>query len=81
MSWRKRRRDTGSSQVLALAGGFLLRYGIVNTPPALLAKGPAAVAGFSPEDGRQRQRGRGADPGNWPPDLQPRSKVYTDGEP
>jgi hypothetical protein len=30
--------------VLVLAGGFLMRYGVVNTPPALLALGSDALA-------------------------------------
>lgn len=61
---------------LALLGGFLLRYGILTTPPELLARGPGAIAGFGPEGGRARGGGAGADPGNRPEELQPRSKVF-----
>jgi formate-dependent nitrite reductase membrane component NrfD len=38
----------------------------------------SVVAGFSPEDGRTPGGGPGADPGNRPADLQPRSKVFAD---
>ncbi len=62
--------------VFALVGGFVMRYALVKTPPELLARGPSAAARFSPEDGRPRGEGTGADPGNRAPDLQPRSKVY-----
>jgi formate-dependent nitrite reductase membrane component NrfD len=62
--------------LFALAGGFLLRYAILMTPPQLLARGPADVARFSPEEGRPRGEGTGADAGNRPDDLKPRSKVY-----
>ena len=63
---------------LALVGGFLLRYGILTTPPELLARGPAAQAGFGPEERRPRGEGTGADPGNRPAHFQPGSKVFTD---
>jgi formate-dependent nitrite reductase membrane component NrfD len=56
--------------ISALLGGFLLRYAIVMTPPALLAHGtptspaergtPAAWIRISPEDGRPRDGGAGA---------------------
>jgi protein NrfD len=61
---------------LALLGGFLLRYGLITTPPELLREGPAMVAGFSPEDRRPRGDGRGADPGNEAGSIEPRSKVF-----
>jgi formate-dependent nitrite reductase membrane component NrfD len=64
------------ASLLALAGGFLLRYALVTTPPELLAHGPAAVGRFSPEDGRPRGEATGADPNNRPPVLEPRSKVF-----
>ena len=67
--------------LLALAGGFLLRYTIVRTPPELLARGPGGLAPFSPEAGRPRGAGTGADPGNRPPDFRPRSKVYGEESP
>jgi formate-dependent nitrite reductase membrane component NrfD len=62
--------------VFVLAGGFLLRYGIVKTPAGLLNQGPVQATGFSPEAGRVRGGGPGADPGNRPADLKPRSKVF-----
>jgi formate-dependent nitrite reductase membrane component NrfD len=58
----------------ALLGGFILRYGILKTPPELLERGPAVAASFSPEDGR-RPGQRGADPGNERKDFSPRTKV------
>jgi protein NrfD len=60
----------------ALVGGFLLRYAIVNTPPELLAQGPAGVARFGPEDGRQRGEATGADPNNRGGEVMPQSKVF-----
>jgi formate-dependent nitrite reductase membrane component NrfD len=65
--------------VLALAGGFLLRYALLETPRELLARGPAGLARFSPEEGRPRGEGTGADADNRPAVLPPRSKVF-DGE-
>jgi formate-dependent nitrite reductase membrane component NrfD len=55
----------GAAAVLALLGGFFLRYGILTTPPALLATRPAVAESFGPEDGRARAGGRGADPLNY----------------
>jgi formate-dependent nitrite reductase membrane component NrfD len=69
-------RSALAASALALLGGFLLRYALVSTPPELLSRGPAHLAGFSPEDGRARGGGTGADPGNRTPELQPRSKVF-----
>jgi formate-dependent nitrite reductase membrane component NrfD len=69
------RRSVLVAATLALVGGFLLRYGIVMTPPELLAQGPAALVGFSPEAGRVRGE-RGADPNNKRSTVHPRSKVY-----
>jgi formate-dependent nitrite reductase membrane component NrfD len=48
----------------ALVGGFLLRYAMLKTPGELLAEGPTRVARFSPEDGRPRGEGTGADVNN-----------------
>lgn len=62
----------------ALVGGFLLRYALLTTPPELLARGPAGVARFSPEDGRHRGEGTGADPDNRGGEVRPRSKVFTE---
>jgi formate-dependent nitrite reductase membrane component NrfD len=58
----------------ALLGGFILRYGILKTPPELLKRGPAIAAAFSPEDGR-RPGERGADPGNQSKEFAPGTKV------
>ncbi|MFL5339608.1 MAG: NrfD/PsrC family molybdoenzyme membrane anchor subunit [Gemmataceae bacterium] len=71
------RRAEIAAASLALLGGFLLRYGIVYTPPELLREGPAAVAGFGPEDGRA-QGAPGADPLNRGKSVEPRSKVFHD---
>jgi formate-dependent nitrite reductase membrane component NrfD len=82
-------RTTVVAALLALAGGFVLRYGIVTTSPELLASGPEALAGiereaepvwgvgFSPED----QRPRGADSLNRrnrdrPDEVKVRSKFF-----
>jgi formate-dependent nitrite reductase membrane component NrfD len=62
----------------ALLGGFLLRYALLTTPPELLARGPTGVARFSPEDGRPRGEGTGADPNNRDGAVQPRSKLNED---
>ncbi len=74
---------TRSAAILVLIGGFALRWAIVTTPPQLSGVTmPAATAGagtrgeFGPEAGRPRGGGRGADPGNRPMQLQPRSKVF-----
>jgi formate-dependent nitrite reductase membrane component NrfD len=84
---------------LTLLGGLILRYGILTTPPELLAHAPnlsfpsagrptapigtepaALVKGFSPEDGRPRGGGPGADAGNKVDNqVEPRSKVF-DGQ-
>jgi formate-dependent nitrite reductase membrane component NrfD len=71
-------RSALAASLFALLGGFLLRYAVVSTAPELLSRGPAHVAGFSPEDGRVPGGGIGADPGNRPPHLHPRSKVFQD---
>jgi hypothetical protein len=65
-----------AAAALALFGGLLLRYALVRTPAELLARGPVAGQ-FSPEEGRQRGFGSGADPGNHGADVQPKSKVYS----
>jgi len=78
--------------VSALIGGFMLRYGIVNTAPELLAKSSPelvkmtephpAVGGiafpwrFGPEEGRVPGQSLGADPGNKVGPIEPRSKVF-----
>jgi formate-dependent nitrite reductase membrane component NrfD len=65
----------GAAAVLALLGGFFLRYGILTTPPALLAHHPPNAASFGPEDGRLRGGGSGADPGNNRGEIKPPSKI------
>jgi formate-dependent nitrite reductase membrane component NrfD len=64
-----------TASVLVLLGGFLLRYGLLTTPPALLAQSSAAAASFGPEDERARAGGPGADPGNHLGEVTPPSKV------
>lgn len=78
------------TSISVLIGGFLLRYGIVNTAPELLAKsspelvkmterhpvgGIAFPWRFSPEEGRVPGQSLGADPGNKVGAVVPRSKV------
>src|SRR5262249_18276884 len=63
-----------TAAVATLLGGFLLRYGILTTPPALLERHPPVKVGFGPEDGRLRAGGPGADPGNRVGEIQPPSK-------
>jgi formate-dependent nitrite reductase membrane component NrfD len=65
----------GAAAAFALVGGFLLRYGILTTPPALLDHQPPVAASFGPEDGRARAGGSGGDPGNHPSKLEPASKI------
>ncbi|HLJ97367.1 MAG TPA: NrfD/PsrC family molybdoenzyme membrane anchor subunit [Gemmataceae bacterium] len=81
--------------ICSLAGGLVLRYALLTSPPEMLARGPqlraqdavlqnprigtpepGLVSGFSPEDGRARGGGPGADPGNKTANLEPRSKVF-----
>lgn len=69
------RWDFATAAVLALVGGFCLRYGILTTAPGLLDHRPAITAGFGPEDGRSRAGGPGADPGNHHGEVQPSSKL------
>ena len=70
------RREALILSALVLAGGLILRYGIVTTPGELLRDGPAVLRGISPEDGRPQGDGSGADPLNRPAELRPRSKVF-----
>jgi protein NrfD len=65
----------GAAAVLALLGGFMLRYGMLTTPPALLEYQSPMAASLGPEDGRLRGGGPGADPGNHPEEVQPPSKI------
>lgn len=91
LSHRMSRAAVLASAVCALLGGLLLRYGILTTPPELLAHRPAILAETpegpigtppntwfrpaSPEDGRQPEQ-RGADPDNRSPETRPQSKVF-----
>jgi formate-dependent nitrite reductase membrane component NrfD len=61
---------------LALLGGLLLRYGLLAAPPELLRDGASHIARISPEDGRARGGGPGADRGNRTRPVKPRSKAY-----
>jgi len=70
------RRAELAAAVLALVGGFLLRYGLLTAPAQILQEGPAIVAGFGPEDGRPRGGGSGADASNTAGSIAPRSKVF-----
>lgn len=61
--------------VMVLFGGLLLRYTVVTVPVELLHRGPGTPHQFSPEDGRRRGGGSGADIENYVGGLQPRSKL------
>jgi formate-dependent nitrite reductase membrane component NrfD len=69
------RWGTTGAAVCALVGGFILRYGLLTTPPELLHQGPGQITVFSPEEGRPRGDGRGADPGNYLGEVQVPSKM------
>jgi protein NrfD len=69
------RWGTVGAAVCALVGGFILRYGLLTTPPELLHEGPALNAAFGPEEGRPRGGGPGADPGNYSGEVKPPSKI------
>jgi formate-dependent nitrite reductase membrane component NrfD len=64
-----------TAAVLALVGGFALRYGMLTTPSHLLEHPSPVAASFGPEDGRARGGGAGADPGNRPAEVKPPSKI------
>ena len=68
-------RGIAAAAFLALVGGFLMRYGILTTPPMLLEHPQAVAARFGPEDGRPRGGGAGADPGNHGAKVEPPSKI------
>jgi formate-dependent nitrite reductase membrane component NrfD len=72
------RRAEIAAAVLALVGGFILRFAILGTPPELLRESATARGVFGPEAKRPRGEGTGADMGNRPPGFQPRSKVFTE---
>jgi protein NrfD len=87
-----RRSGLVLASISVLIGGFMLRYGIVNTAPELLAKSspelvkmtePQPVVGgiafpwrFGPEQGRVPGESLGADPGNKVGPIKPHSKVF-----
>ena len=95
LRWRPTAVSAGHSQavlaaLVALAGGFVLRYAMLSTSPALLAAGSPSQAGaqavgtpsgavviprFGPEDGRTAGE-PGADRGNRVGEIVPRSKVF-----
>jgi formate-dependent nitrite reductase membrane component NrfD len=58
----------------ALLGGLLLRYGAVTTPGELLRRGPSTLVSFAPEASRRHGQ-PGADIGNHPQVVRPRSKL------
>ncbi len=88
---RTGRKRELSGALAALAGGFLLRWAMVMTPPQLLAHRedlptPEAIGTppasawlpkLSPEDGREPGE-KGADPDNRAGEVKPRSKVFGD---
>jgi formate-dependent nitrite reductase membrane component NrfD len=82
-----------AAALCVLAGGFVLRYGLLTTAPELLREEPALVHEqgavedrvrgggphfrISPEEGRERGGGGGADPGNKVNgEVEPRSKIF-----
>jgi len=67
-----------AAAVCVLIGGLCLRTGAVTVNAELLARGPAAAAGISPEQTR-RVGQPGADPGNRMPEVPARTKLP--GEP
>jgi formate-dependent nitrite reductase membrane component NrfD len=73
--WGFGRWGLGAAAVLALLGGFMLRYGILTTARTLLERQSPVAASFGPEDGRARGGGPGADPGNRPTEVKPPSKI------
>jgi formate-dependent nitrite reductase membrane component NrfD len=66
---------TTPPELLARAAELRALYA-VDGGQAIGTPGPALWPGFSPEDGRPRGGGPGADPGNKTPYLEPRSKVF-----
>jgi formate-dependent nitrite reductase membrane component NrfD len=73
--------ERGWSRVAAaacvLVGGLCLRAGAVTVNGELLARGPAATAGISPE-GTRHVGQPGADPGNHLPEVPARTKLPED---
>jgi formate-dependent nitrite reductase membrane component NrfD len=66
---------TTPPELLARATDLRAHYEIDGNP-AVGTPGPVLLPGFSPEDGRPRGGGPGADPGNKAANLEPRSKVF-----
>ncbi len=79
-----RRTRVKTMAACALAGGFLLRFGIVGVAPALLEQpdrlGSGAASApwvqISPEEGRPRGGGPGASASNRPETIPLRSKIH-----
>jgi protein NrfD len=66
---------TTPPELLARGPELRARYALDGRTP-IGTPGPVLLRGFSPEDGRARGGGPGADPGNRTADLEPRSKVF-----
>jgi protein NrfD len=66
---------TAPSELLARGPELRARYALDGRGP-MGTPGPGQLPGFSPEDGRPRGGGPGADPGNKTANLEPRSKVF-----
>ncbi len=74
---QRRRWALPAAAGCALLGGLLLRYGAVTTPGELLRRGPSTLVSFAPEAGRRIGQS-GADIGNHPEVVRPRSKLPPD---
>jgi formate-dependent nitrite reductase membrane component NrfD len=70
--------SAAAAAACVLAGGPCLRVGAVTVNAELLARGPAVLHGTSPEQTRHHGQ-RGADPGNYGPEVPARTKLP--GEP
>ena len=66
---------TSPSELLARGPEIHRRY-VVEGSEGIGTPGPVLLPGFSPEDGRPRGGGPGADPENKTANLEPRSKVF-----
>jgi formate-dependent nitrite reductase membrane component NrfD len=70
-----RRWGVPAAALCVLLGGLLLRWTLVGVPGEILERGPAVLGRVSPEDGRRRGGGAGADPINYMGNIQPRTKM------
>jgi hypothetical protein len=66
---------TTPPELLARAAEIRALYAVEGSQ-GIGTPGPVLLPGFSPEDGRPRGGGPGADPGNKTSYIQPRSKVF-----